>query len=82
MNAALPKYMNVKGFCQYSGFSYYQFMRLADKAGIKIKALGRDRRNYMVDVAEALRAIDNLPEADKEVPMDLMREEREKTDVA
>jgi hypothetical protein len=73
MNAQLPKYMTVKGFCQYTGFSRYQFWRFAGKTNLSIKDLGtgmgRDWRGLMVDVAEALAAIEALPEADKEVPM-------------
>ncbi|PWT92063.1 MAG: hypothetical protein C5B54_04170 [Acidobacteria bacterium] len=63
--------MSIKDFCAYSGFSRYQFMRLADKAGIHIKAISADMRSRMVDVQEALRALENLPEADKEVPINL-----------
>jgi hypothetical protein len=68
MNANLPKYMNIKDFCTYSGFSNYQFMRLADRAHLKLKQLGRMR---LVDVREALAAIEALPGADKEVPVNL-----------
>jgi hypothetical protein len=71
MNAQLPKYMSIKDFCSYSGFSRYQFMRLADKAGIPIRSITADIRSRMVDVQEALRAIENLPDADKEVPCNL-----------
>jgi hypothetical protein len=75
MNAQRPKYMTIKGFCQYSGFSKYQFFRLARKAGISIKDLGtgmgNDWRGHIVDVQEALAAIDALPEADKEMPINL-----------
>jgi hypothetical protein len=77
MNAQLPKYMSLKDFCQYSGFSRYQFMRLAFKAGVAIKKIGpghiEDWRTKMVDVAAALAAIEALPEADKEVPMNLQQ---------
>ena len=68
MNAQLPKYMSIKDFCAYSGFSRYQFMRLADKAGIPIRSITADIRSRMVDVQEALRAIENLPDKDREVP--------------
>jgi hypothetical protein len=75
MNAQLPKYMSLKDFCAYTGFSRYQFMRLAFKAGVVIKKIGpghiEDRRTKIVDVAEALRAIEGLPETDKEVPVNL-----------
>lgn len=42
MNATLPKYMSIKDFCAYTGFSRYQFMRLADKAGVSVKSLGTE----------------------------------------
>ena len=75
MNANLPKYMTIKDFCAYSGFSRYQFMRLAYKANIPIKILGlgqmEDWRTKMVDVQAAIAAIEALPEADKEVPVNL-----------
>jgi hypothetical protein len=71
MNANLPKYMPIGDFCKYSGFSRYQFMRLADKASIKIIPLTADRRSKMVDVQAALAAIEALPDADKEVPVNL-----------
>jgi hypothetical protein len=74
MNAQLPKYMPIRDFCAFSGFSRYQFMRLvnkADKAGISIKSLGDDWRSKMVDVQKAIAAIEALPEADKEVPVNL-----------
>jgi hypothetical protein len=48
-------------------------MRLADKAGITLKALSGDWRSKMVDVQEALHAIENLPDADREVPINLQR---------
>jgi hypothetical protein len=92
VNAQLPKYMSVKGFCQYSGFSRYQFMRLAFKTGVVIKKIGpghiEDWRTKMVDVAAALAAIENLPEVDREVPMNLQlasansAEETEATEAA
>jgi hypothetical protein len=69
MSENLPKYMNIGDFCAYSGFSRYQFMRLADKANLTIRALSRDHRNRMVDVQEALAAIEALPDADREVPV-------------
>jgi hypothetical protein len=65
MNANLPKYMSVKDFCDYTGFSRYQFMRLAGRAGVSIKALGEDWRSKMVDVQKAIAAIEALPEPDK-----------------
>jgi hypothetical protein len=75
MNANLPKFMTIKDFCQYSGFSRYQFMHLAYKANVTIKQLGpghvEDWRSKIVDVQEALAAIEALPEADKEVPVNL-----------
>jgi hypothetical protein len=75
MNANLPKYMSIKDFCSYSGFSRYQFMRLAFKANITIKYIGfetnSDWRSKMVDVQAALAAIEALPDADKEVPVNL-----------
>ena len=69
MSENLPKYMNIQDFCAYSGFSRFQFMRLADKANLTIRALSSDRRSRMVDVQEALAAIENLPEADREMPV-------------
>jgi hypothetical protein len=71
MNAQLPKYMSIKDFCAYSGFSRYQFMRLADKAGIRVRSISSDYRTKWINVQEALHAIENLPEADKEVPCNL-----------
>jgi hypothetical protein len=71
MNVGLPKYMNIGDFCKYTGFSRYQFMRLADKAGIRLRDLTGDVRSKMVDVQEALSAIDNLPDGDKEMPVNL-----------
>jgi hypothetical protein len=75
MNANLPKYMSLKDFCAYSGFSRYQFSRLAFKAGVVIKQIGpghiADWRTKMVDVQAALAAIEALPDADKEVPVNL-----------
>ena len=75
MNANLPQYMTIKDFCQYSGFSKYQFWRFAQKTNLSIKDLGtgmgRDWRGLMVDVRAALRAIEALPEADKEIPINL-----------
>ena len=65
MNAQLPKYMSIKDFCAYSGYSRYQFLRLAKKAGISIKYLSDDWRSKMVDVQKALAAIEALPEATK-----------------
>ena len=73
MNATLPKYMNFQDFCKYSGFSLFQFRRLADKAGIPILVLTPDRRSRFVDVQKALAAIEALPEADKEVPVYLQQ---------
>jgi len=69
MGESLPKYMNIQDFCAYSGFSRFQFMRLADKANLTIRALSSDRRSRMVDVQEALAAIEALPDADREVPI-------------
>jgi hypothetical protein len=66
MSDTLPKYMSIGDFRAFSGFSRYQFMRVADKANLPIKALGRFR---MVDVQEALAAIEALPDADREVPV-------------
>jgi hypothetical protein len=78
MNANLPKYMSIKDFCAYSGFSRYQFMRLADRAGIPVRSLasetGGDWRSKMVDVQQAIAAVEALPEADKEVPINLPQE--------
>jgi hypothetical protein len=75
MNTNLPKYMTVKDFCQYSGFSKYQFWRFARKTNLPIKDLGtgmgNDWRGHLVDVQAALAAIDALPDADKEVPVNL-----------
>ena len=75
MNANLPKYMTIKDFCQYTGFTKYQFWRFAQKTNLSIKDLGtgmgRDWRGHMVDVQAALAAIEALPEADKEVPRNL-----------
>ena len=75
MNANLPKYMTIKDFCHYTGFSRYQFLRLAYKANVTIKQLGpghiEDWRTKMVDVQQALAAIEALPEADREVPVNL-----------
>jgi hypothetical protein len=62
-----PKFMTIGDFCAYSGLSRYQFMRMADQANLRIKALGRFR---LVDVREALAAIQALPE-DKEEPQTL-----------
>jgi hypothetical protein len=77
MNAQLPKYMSIKDFCAYTGFSRYQFMRLAYKANIPVKVLGNseDWRSKMVDVQQAIAAIEALPEADKEVPVYLQVQE-------
>ena len=79
MNAALPKYMCIRDFCAYTGFSRYQFMRLADRAGITVKSLGtekgQDWRMRMVDVQAALAAIEALPGADKEMPINLQVQE-------
>jgi hypothetical protein len=75
MNANLPKFMSIKDFCAYTGFSRYQFMRLAFKANITVKYIGfetnSDWRSKMVDVAAALAAIEALPDADREVPVNL-----------
>jgi len=71
MNAPLPRFMSIKDFCAYSGFSRYQFLRLAKKANIPIRAISPDMRSRMVDVQEALRAIENLPDRDKEVPVNM-----------
>jgi len=68
MNAHLPKYMSIQDFCKYSGFSRYQFIRMVTKANIKLKVLGTFR---MVNVQEALAAIEALPDADREVPVNL-----------
>jgi hypothetical protein len=73
MNVSLPKYMSIGDFCKYSGFSRYQFMRLADKAGVTIIPLTADRRSKMVDVQEALRKFEALAEADKEMPVYLQQ---------
>jgi hypothetical protein len=69
MTAQLPKFMSIKDFCAYTGFSRFQFMRLADKARIPIKMISPDMRSRMVDVAAALNAIENLPDADREEPI-------------
>ena len=58
MNANMPKYMSIQDFCKYSGFSRYQFMRMAEKANIKLKVLGTFR---MVNVQEAFAGIEALP---------------------
>ena len=68
MNAPLPKFMTIGDFCAYSGFSRYQFVRMADKANLRVKALGRFR---LVDVREALAAIQALPDAEREIPVNL-----------
>jgi hypothetical protein len=68
MNANLPKYMSIGDFCAYSGYSRYQFMRLADKANLPVKQLGRFK---LIDVQQALAAFENLPDAVKEVPVNL-----------
>ena len=85
MNAQLPKYMTIKDFCAYSGFSKYQFLRFAQKTNLSIKDLGtgmgNDWRGHIVDVQKALAAIEALPEADKEVPVNLQVQEPEQ-DVA
>ena len=75
MNAALPKYMTVKDFCCIPGFPDTNSCVWPFKAGVVIKRIGpghiEDWRSKMVDVAAALAAIEALPEADKEVPMNL-----------
>ena len=71
MNANLPKYMSIGDFCAYTGFSRYQFMRLADKAKLTIIPLTADRRSKMIDVQQAIAAFEALSEADKEVPVNL-----------
>ena len=43
MNANLPKYMSIKDFCKYSGYSRYQFMRLSHRANLELKVLGQFR---------------------------------------
>ena len=75
MSAPLPKFMTIKNFCLFSGFSKYQFWRFAKKTNLTIKDLGtgmeNDWRGLMVDVQQALAAIEALPDADKEVPVNL-----------
>jgi hypothetical protein len=67
MNANLPKFMSIKDFCAYTGYSRYQFMRLADRARIPTQQ-GSDGRSRVVDVQQAIAAIEALPEEHKEVP--------------
>jgi hypothetical protein len=68
MNANIPKYMNIKDFCKYSGYTRYQFMRMADRAKLELKAIGQFR---MVNVQEALAAFEALPDKYREVPANL-----------
>jgi hypothetical protein len=77
MNAPLPKYMSIKDFCAYTGFSRYQFLRLAQKANIPIRAITPDIRSRFVDVQEAIRIIESLSDADREVPVNLPEVDRE-----
>jgi hypothetical protein len=76
MNAQLPKFMTIKDFCNYTGFTKYQFWRFAKKTNLSIKDLGtgmgNDWRGLIVDVAAALAAIEALPECDKEAPINLL----------
>ena len=68
MNANLPKYMTIKDICAYTGYSRYQFMRLADRARIPTQR-GRDGRSRVIDVQQAIAAIEALPDEYREVPV-------------
>ena len=60
--------MSIKDFCKYSGYTRYQFMRLADMANVELKVVGQFR---MLNVQEALAAIEALPDKYREVPANL-----------
>ena len=68
MNANIPKYMSIKDFCKYSGYSRYQFMRMAYRANLELKVLSNYR---MVNVQEALAAFEALPDKYREAPVNL-----------
>jgi hypothetical protein len=64
MDPTIPRYMNIRDFCKYSGLTRWQFRSFADRHRLRLVEQGKAK---MVDVQEAMALLPRLV-SDQQIP--------------